>query len=220
MKKGNLLKLLALVFMTADHLAIALYSSIPIELYWCFRCMGRIAFPIYCYCCAAGFCHTRNELKYISRIFAFALISEIPFNLLINGTVLYKHSQNTLFTLFAGLCCLYAIKNFGKIYAALSCIGLMLAAYALGFDYGALGVLLIIICYLFKDEPKKLYLSALVILALMWVNVSAMMMLMECIGITGIFLARKLRGKASLKYLFYIYYPCHLIVLYFLWRLI
>lgn len=217
MKKGDILKLTALLCMTLDHIALVFYSSMPVSWYWCFRAVGRIAFPVFCVCVAEGFKHTKNEKKYILRMLALAIICEIPFNLLCNSTVFYLKGQNTVFTLTAALCALYALKHFNS---PVLCLGIAVAAQLLGFDYGAFGVLLIIVIYLFKDEPKKLYLVSLLILALIGIQNGFNIMLLECLGLLGIFLGVKLQGKASLKYLFYIYYPCHMALIYLLWRII
>lgn len=43
--------------------------------------IGTIAFPLFCFLLAEGFQHTRNKKRYIGLMFAFALISEIPFDM-------------------------------------------------------------------------------------------------------------------------------------------
>lgn len=51
------LKIIALATMTTDHIAAALPCG---QWYLPMRCIGRIAFPIYCFLLAEGFCHTRS----------------------------------------------------------------------------------------------------------------------------------------------------------------
>ncbi len=220
MKKGDLLKLTAISLMTLDHVAVAFSTSIPVFWYWCLRGAGRIVFPVFCYCVASGFIHTRNEKNYIFRMLLFALLSEIPFNLLCNNTLFFPASQNTLFTLSAALCCLYILKHYNNSFSGIICLAIAVAAQLLGFDYGAFGVILVIAIYLFKDERLKLYLISLLILALIGIQNGINIMLLECIGILGIPLAKKLNSKANLKYLFYIYYPCHMLLIFLLRRII
>ena len=62
-RSTGILKLIALYFMLIDHLGAAVFTWIP-EL----RIIGRIAFPIYCWCLVVGFHYSRSMLKYLSRI--------------------------------------------------------------------------------------------------------------------------------------------------------
>ena len=67
----NLLKLVAMITMLCDHAGKMLFPQ-----YRIMRIIGRIAFPIYCYCIAAGCVYTRNPLNYLKRIVLLALISQ------------------------------------------------------------------------------------------------------------------------------------------------
>ena len=96
---GNQLKLIAVISMLCDHAAIRLltYGLIPAlhvagkdtvaerwnQTFWILRSVGRMAFPIYVFLLTEGFCHTRNRRRYALRLGVFALISEIPFDLLV-----------------------------------------------------------------------------------------------------------------------------------------
>ena len=67
----NLLKLVAMITMFIDHAGKMLFPQYPIM-----RVIGRIAFPIYAYCIAAGCVYTRNPLNYFKRVVLMALISQ------------------------------------------------------------------------------------------------------------------------------------------------
>ena len=71
------LKLLAMALMLCDHL----WATVIPGNNW-LTAVGRLAFPIFAYQVAEGFFLTHNRKKYLGRMFVFALISEIPFNLL------------------------------------------------------------------------------------------------------------------------------------------
>ena len=98
---GSTLKIIAIISMTIDHFAASfLYRGIMTlpsvssntdlmqvlrKLYLVMRDIGRPAFPIFCFLLVEGFCHTRNPKKYATRLFLFALISEIPFDYGLRG---------------------------------------------------------------------------------------------------------------------------------------
>ena len=56
----ELLKMLALITMTCDHVGLQLFPDILI-----FRIIGRLAMPIYAFMIAEGCRHTRNRKKYL-----------------------------------------------------------------------------------------------------------------------------------------------------------
>ncbi len=56
-------------------------AKILYAIYFVMRCIGRIAFPIFCYMVVEGFLHTHSRPKYLLRLVIIALISEIPFDI-------------------------------------------------------------------------------------------------------------------------------------------
>ena len=74
------LKLIAAAAMLCDHVAVTLY---PLWLDWAgyllLRRIGRVAFPIYAYFIAVGYEKTSNVRRYLTRLSALALISQVPF---------------------------------------------------------------------------------------------------------------------------------------------
>lgn len=94
---GFHLKLIAACTMFIDHMGHTLFPTVL----W-LRCIGRLAFPIFCFLIAEGCVYTRDRRKYALRLLAFALLSEVPFDLMVGGTVWYPYSQNVLWTLLAG----------------------------------------------------------------------------------------------------------------------
>lgn len=84
MKKlnSNAIKLIAIIAMTIDHIAWAIfsgYSTHPVAIIM--HIIGRITCPIMCFCIAEGYHYTKDVKKYAKRLFLFALISHIPYML-------------------------------------------------------------------------------------------------------------------------------------------
>ena len=95
---SNQLKIIALVAMTCDHVGKELLPQCQI-----LQIIGRLAFPIFAYTLVEGFMHTHDVKKYLMRLGILALLSEIPFDLAFNGTILEFGHQNVFFTLFLGI---------------------------------------------------------------------------------------------------------------------
>ena len=118
---GSTLKIFAIVTMFIDHFGAVILESYmkqfpndPAELAamenvnqtsllivsfvdMLFRCIGRMAFPIFIFLLVEGFMHTHNRAKYAFRLFLFALISEIPFNLALTGHAFSKPFSGVTF---------------------------------------------------------------------------------------------------------------------------
>jgi len=95
---ADALKIIAVISMLTDHIGYVLFPGVM----W-LRIIGRLAFPIYCFLLVEGAVHTKNIGRYLLRLGAFALISEIPFDLAFKRSLFYPHYQNVFFTLFLGL---------------------------------------------------------------------------------------------------------------------
>ena len=92
------LHIIAMTFMLMDHLWATLLPAQD----W-LTCIGRIAFPVFAFMTVEGYFHTHNLKKYMLRLLLFALISEIPFDLMYGGTWFYPIHQNVIWTLLMGL---------------------------------------------------------------------------------------------------------------------
>lgn len=75
-----LMKLLAVGSMLIDHTAIFLSRRfIDAQTYEWMRAVGRLAFPIYAFLIVNGFEKTHNVKRYLTRLVAFAAVSQIPY---------------------------------------------------------------------------------------------------------------------------------------------
>lgn len=70
-KDTQLLKVVAMITMLIDHIGKMLLPQ-----YRVLRMIGRVAFPIYAYCIAAGCVYTRDHFKYLKRLVMTALVAQ------------------------------------------------------------------------------------------------------------------------------------------------
>lgn len=207
------LKWIAIITMVIDHVGAVLFPH-----HMMFRVIGRIAFPIFCFLLVEGFFHTRDIYRYLIRLGVFAVLSEIPYDLAFHGKVLEAHGQNVFFTLFLGVLLMYLMeKNRNILVRIVYVLLIMWAASVLHTDYSYRGILLILIYYLLHAR-KELKVSVgaawnifmyMDIRNLAWIPVQYF----GAFASVSIALYNGERGP-KIKYFFYLFYPCHLLVLY------
>lgn len=206
------LKVLAVVTMLIDHIGAILFPSVLL-----FRIIGRLSFPLFCFLISEGLLYTANLKGYLERLFFFALISEVPYDLAFHGTVYYPQSQNVFFTLFLGLAAISFLHSYlgsrpaSALVLALVCV---LFAEALHTDYGWFGVILIIIFYCFKNYRTK----GVLIFAVFNTGYGLLTGTVKLYAVLAgfpIFLYNGKKGRLNWKYFFYAFYPAHLLLLYF-----
>ena len=150
--------------MCVDHAGLALFPSAS-----AFRCVGRLAFPLYCFLLAQGFAHTRDIRAYARRLLLLACVSELPFDLLIFGRLSSAMEQNVVFSLLLGLLALCAARALSArpLPCALSILALMLLAMVTQVSFGWLGVALCL-AYGYAGGDKKRQALFTVLLTLLY----------------------------------------------------
>lgn len=145
----GLLKLVAIASMLVDHIGGAFFPEAG-----AFRWIGRLAFPIFCYCMTVGLLYTRDIKRYLGRLAVFAVVSQ-PFYIL----AFHPHdwmvdwnwtNWNIFFTLFFSLLAMHGWKE-RKWWIFLA------AAFAVcwwNFDYSGTGIQLMLIFFLCRNHPK------------------------------------------------------------------
>lgn len=235
---GSWLKVFAMVSMLIDHAAIVILRYYPafteplitmgrqsITWYYLLRCVGRLAFPIFCFLLVEGFLHTHDRKKYGRNLLVFALISEIPFNLTYGGH-LFGWSQNVFFTLFLGFLALSVVRRWEKerltvlpqstIFAehnrrmAILLLVLIVAGYLLRCDYGNCGICFILLLYVLRHNEIFRAAIGCCFLGTRWIAGLAFIPMAFYNGRRGF-----IQGPFG-KYLFYLFYPLHLLALYFI----
>ena len=216
----TVLKIIAMVSMVFDHVGDNFFPDQT----W-MRIIGRIAMPIFTFCVCEGYIHTRDRKKYLTRMLLFALISEIPFDLVTSGKVLEFTHQNIMFTfaLAAGtlMFCDLVLNKFGKKTGSILTGVIMLVSMALSvvlrLDYSMTALAVVFVYYLLKD--KVLEIRNLAAMAVHFILRNVGVYLYGVLGFIPLFLYNGKRGK-GLKWLFYVFYPGHLLLIYLISRLV
>lgn len=238
---GNQLKLIAIIAMLIDHMASIIIWSLYLDacivdgihmmgdcipekakqlyhIYVFMRSVGRITFPIFAFMLVEGFLHTSNLKKYTIRLFLLAMLSEIPYDLANSGKIVAFRGQNVIWTLVTGLITLYYIKNTEK-YKMGKRITLTILTIFLGEimvlliqgDCKLGGILLISALYIFRNRPKHLIIAVIIALSM----ISIGFMWIQLYGLIALLFIRYYDGTVGKgnRYLFYIFYPLHLLIL-------
>ena len=215
---GTTLKLIAMISMVFDHAGDMFFPDVM----WP-RMIGRLAMPIFSFFIAEGFSHTRDKKKYLCRLGIFALISEIPFDLAFEGKIGFSH-QNIMLSFFLAVVALMLYDwiqggtksevnhaSIGKTVlgviavAAIAALSLLLRA-----DYTIFAVIAVFLFYVLRQKHPLVRTGVGV----------AFLALTRTVGYyctTGLsFIPLAMyngkKGK-GLKWLFYGFYPGHLLLL-------
>lgn len=198
--------LIAFLTMAVDHIGIAFYPDIQV-----FQIIGRLAFPLFAWGIARGYNFTGNYKKYATRLLIIAVVAQIPFFLFYNNGYL-----NICFTLLTGLISLkFYYANYPWWIRWPGVMSLVVLAQLLHFEYGAYGVLTIIVFSIFWDHESVIYYQAALTLA------SVLIFRYDPIQLVAIFspiliLFLKQNDFRLPRSFQYSFYPAHLFLLIFI----
>lgn len=214
----DFIKIIAVVSMTIDHIGGAFFPQYP-----AFRWIGRIAFPLFCYCLTVGMMYTGDIKKYLLRLGAFAVISQPFWILAFNSDDIIGNifNLNIFFTLIVSLlgACGFKERKWWLFILALILLNVI------NFDYAMTGLILILIFYLCRNKPwlgavvyTLTYLPALNgnmadPLALKIGGHAIGFEIFALLALPFIYIQTN-SGLKIPKWFFYIYYPVHLFAIY------
>ncbi len=218
---GSALKVLAVATMLIDHVGTLLETRpVPlftafgwqITLYFLMRFVGRLAFPIFAFLVVEGYHHTRSRIRYGASLLLFAFLSEIPWDLFHNGAWFSLDSQNVFFTLFLGYLGIYAYEYFRDRWflRALAIVLLLSVSLLLRADYDVTGFCFLLLMYALRDRELLRDAVGVLMLRSAW---------KAGLAFIPLALYNEKRGFIKgpvLKYAFYLVYPAHLLILYFI----
>ena len=219
---GSAMNVLAVTCMLIDHIAYSLLASNPIPLftvfgkqitlYYLMRFIGRLAFPIYAFLIVEGARYTRSRIRYGVSLLAFALLSEIPWDLNHFGVLWRASSQNVFFTLFLGFVCIWFYEDLRekRVLQIVAILTVLIASLLLHADYGITGVCFILLLYALREHELLRDAVGVGVLSSTWMAGLAFIPLAFYNGKRGF-----IKGPVF-KYAFYLFYPVHLLILYFI----
>lgn len=255
---GSTLKWIAMLTMLIDHYAVVFLTPLVTQSgvlslsfsscinsgnvyainYIVDRLIGRIAFPLFCFLLVQGFIHTSSKLKYIIRLFLFALISEVPFDLAFKNEIFEVTYQNVFFTLGFGMLAMFVMDKARQIimsrkdaetylFIGIAVDGFVtlffgLMAELMKTDYGMYGVFTICVMYyvwkcqggyINKNANSRIINVVEITAGSVVCIISNLLEITTLITIPFIALYNGKRGM-KLKFAFYFIYPVHLVVYY------
>lgn len=195
---------------------------------------GRVAFPIFSFLIAEGCRRTRSMPNYLIRLLLFAILSEIPFDLVmmpldghhVMENVLRFRHWNVLFTYALGVACIWAVQSMSGLprwcrYGVMA--GTALLSVLLDTDYSCYGILMILIAYYTEHKAAAFRRMAAVLFCayvLMPLILNGMFSLdrfylwgASLLGLIAAFSYNGSYGNKKLGILFYYFYPAHLTIL-------
>lgn len=199
---------------------------------------GRLAFPIFAWFVAEGCRKTGNFPKYLARMTIFAVLSEAPFQLCFYRTGEYGlrfGCHNVMFTLLLAAAGIYVANTLlahGVPELAATLVPGIMAAELGGMlqtDYNAWGVALVLMLYYLPGNRQRLillggWMTVFMLFwhgwdgqTLLWLHRSGYKLLIQWLGgLCAVPFLATYQGKQgrSSKWVFYCFYPVHLLTLY------
>ncbi len=233
------LKWIALITMFIDHIGAILGSDFFQNngIYWLYltmRTIGRLSFPIFAFFVAQGWLFTKNKKRYVLLILLFAVLSQPIYYFALNQNIF---DFNILFTFLLSIVIFYFIdkiredKTMTPLYCALVfsilIVVIMLSLMKMPISYGVYGVILPVVFYIFSNRETNfkcyVWLIAFVLIFAYWLSMflfldkaqfSSYVDIFALLSLPLLLLYNGKKGKGAPKYLFYVFYPSHILVIY------
>ena len=223
---GNQLKIIAMAAMTIDHLVDVIFPNYPTD-WWIIglHIIGRLAAPIFWFFIAEGYFYTRDWKKYATRLLGFAIVSHFAYNFAFGIPFIpFKTSvfnqTSVIWSLFWGLIAL-VINDSSKLKQWQKTV-ILIGIFVISFcsNWSCIAVLAIMDISTNRGNFKKqmtrmmLWVSMYAIIYILFINpVYGVVQMFVALTIPLLKMYNGERGTwKGMKYLFYVYYPLHLII--------
>lgn len=229
------IKWVAMISMFIDHVGSGLVHKDTVAgqaVGICFNTIGRMAFPLFVYLLVDGFTRTKSKPKFFLRLLLFAVISEVPFDLMSSGRILNIGYQNVMWTLLFGFAFMWAtqlvledkffdgVRGIALVIPVLVGALFLLCGYAFRTDYSLYGVLCVIVQYIFvfisKKKPVIAHIRTDVLGLFFVILILTVMNHSEIFAAPALLLVMNYYRKADKKmpkWIGYAFYPAHMLMI-------
>lgn len=146
------LKIIAVIGMVLNHMVIAWWPIMPTWLAVPFYAAGGLTFPILAFFVVEGYRHTSNLKRYMLRILIFGAIAAVFHPFVFSSIIL-----NIMFTIFVGLVSLVMYDRMKNrvLFWILFVIMCLLTLFPVPFDWGAIGIVMILLFHIMHSEKIR-----------------------------------------------------------------
>ena len=219
------LKLIAIIAMTVDHLAWLFFPGFQRVWYvYLLHIIGRLTAPIMWFFIAEGSYYTKNPKRYITRLFVFAIISHFAYGFAFGlNPIPFKNgifNQTSVIWSLAIAATLIFIVNKYKL-SYWKNFALILLANLLSFpaDWSCIATMVPFYLYNhrgdFKKQVRDFILFGFMYVLIYFIFIDKVYGILQLFIFLSIPVLSLYNGKAgnnrNMKWLFYIYYPAHLV---------
>ena len=228
----DVIKYIAMLTMLLNH-AGHVFLTRGTLLYEILEDIGFFTAPVMCCFLAEGYDYTRSRVKYGLRLFLFAILSQIPFQL-----ALGQRGLNMIYTLFCCYLILVVMERVGSRTLQAGCVMCLTLATVNG-DWPIVAPLLTFLLCRNAGDRRKQAMSFFVVYLLFavlniqnymfgeqgdWTAYAVTHAALSGLGILAAAVVvlvfyngeRAKKGRHFSKWFFYLFYPAHLLVLYLL----
>lgn len=231
----DVLKYIALILMGVGHMIVFIgtkhFEFLPKPVFILFFYGQFFAPPVFFFFISEGFVYTKSRKKYALRLALITLITQIPFFLCeFEGEPVWKILVNwsVMASLLAGLLVLMVWESGWKLHVRIIVmLAITAVTFLLTFEWEVFAPVLIFVMYILRDKPIKRFLAVAVILFIhqficngfvFYLNVKSVRFLVAEMAaitlITFFYNGKKGRFPTFSKWIFYVFYPLHLLAAY------
>ena len=220
------LKLIAIIAMTVDHLAWLFFPGFQRVWYvYLLHIIGRLTAPIMWFFIAEGSYYTKNPKRYITRLFVFAIISHFAYSFAFGlNPIPFKtgifNQTSVIWSLAIAAALIFIVNKYKLSYW--KNFALILLANLLSFpaDWSCIATMVPFYLYNhrgdFKKQVRDFILFGFMYALVYFIFIDKVYGVLQLFIFLSIPLLSLYNGKAgnnrNMKWLFYIYYPAHLVI--------